>query len=357
MLTPDKVRYENGVRICEKIIPDGVRATKYIASWVPKGGLVKPNKKMDPIGITLHNTQDLKGTYDDAEQYTRATYPNGNMAGAVVHYYVDDTCAWQNLKEDEPGWHASDNDGDGNRRTIAIECIMDGSGSVEDLGARDNAARLIAAIMKRHNWNLSNLYTHNHWMGQPDKIVYGVRKNCPVYILPNYDDFKNLVLKYLGQVPVTENTVVDDGTLKFKDISEGDILYFKGTSQYVHSGKTAKPVTATPSKVKVLKKYVSSAAHPISVRSINDKGVFTSKVYGWVDISDLERVYDVPYRVRVTADSLNIRSKSNSNSSIVGKITDKGVYTIVDVENGWGLLKAYQKNRNGWIYLNYTKKF
>ena len=68
----------------------------------------------------------------------------------------------------------------------------------------------------------------------------------------------------------------------------------------------------------------------------------------------------VAYKVRVTADELNIRSKAGANYSKVGVIKDKGVYTIVDeVTNGstkWGLLKAYEKNRNGWISLKYAKK-
>jgi hypothetical protein len=32
------------------------------------------------------------------------------------------------------------------------------------------------------------------------------------------------------------------------------------------------------------------------------------------------------------------------------------VYTIVDEQDGWGLLKAYAEKRNGWISLAYAKK-
>ena len=35
---------------------------------------------------------------------------------------------------------------------------------------------------------------------------------------------------------------------------------------------------------------------------------------------------------------------------------EPGVYTIVDEQDGWGLLKAYAQNRNGWIKLSYTTK-
>lgn len=197
MLTPDNYRTENGVRICEKIIPDSARASKDCASWCKFGDPMKPCRAMEPIGVTIHNTDDLIRVADDAEQYTRATWPNCNMGGAAVHYYVDDVCAWQNLRENESGWHASDGAGDGNRRTIAIECIMDGSGSDEDLGARDNAARLIASILHRYGWTLNDLYTHNHWMGKPDRIVPDGRKNCPAFLLPDYAAFKKEVQTYL----------------------------------------------------------------------------------------------------------------------------------------------------------------
>lgn len=58
------------------------------------------------------------------------------------------------------------------------------------------------------------------------------------------------------------------------------------------------------------------------------------------------------YTVRVTADSLNIRKGPGTNYAAVGKISDKGVYTIVEEQNNWGKLKSGA----GWISLRYTKK-
>ncbi len=56
------------------------------------------------------------------------------------------------------------------------------------------------------------------------------------------------------------------------------------------------------------------------------------------------------YLVRVTADSLNIRSGPGTNYGITGSITDKGIYTIVETQGSWGKLKSGA----GWICLNYT---
>ena len=60
----------------------------------------------------------------------------------------------------------------------------------------------------------------------------------------------------------------------------------------------------------------------------------------------------VAFKVKVTADVLNIRKGPGVSHDITGQIKDKGVYTIVDKDNGWGKLKSGK----GWISLDYTKK-
>lgn len=208
MLIPDKTRTEHGLRIHEKIIPDSAVSKKYLASWCQTGWKMKPCRKLAGgrvQGITVHNTPDLMNVYDDAEQYTRATWPNCNMGGVVVHYYVDDTGAWQNLREEEQGWHATDGSGPGNTTTLAVEIIMDDSGSKEDKGSEENGALLCAVLLHRHGLGIDKLYTHNHWMGQADKIVAGARKNCPLYILPHWAAFKAKVQSYLTAIQKGES--------------------------------------------------------------------------------------------------------------------------------------------------------
>ena len=60
------------------------------------------------------------------------------------------------------------------------------------------------------------------------------------------------------------------------------------------------------------------------------------------------------YKVRVTANVLNIRAGAGVQYKINGHITDKGDYTIVaeDKSGQWGKLKSGK----GYINLNYTKK-
>lgn len=207
-LTPDKVlTFSAGgktLNIKQKLIPDNARATKYVANWCQKGQLMKPCARLStdgkPKGITIHNSGEVSvaaGT-TMAEQYTRATWPNCNMAGVVVHFYVHLTDIWQNLREDEQGWHAADgasrraghkgNAIGGNLDTIAIECI--GADPVTE----DTAARLTAYLCQKHGLNPSyDVYTHNWFMHSKDSTVPGARKNCPIYILPHWKSFLSSV--------------------------------------------------------------------------------------------------------------------------------------------------------------------
>lgn len=65
---------------------------------------------------------------------------------------------------------------------------------------------------------------------------------------------------------------------------------------------------------------------------------------------------EFPYKVKVTADALNIRVDAGIDKAIAkGEphcIRDKGIYTIVEQKGNWGKLKSGA----GWICLDYTKR-
>lgn len=56
-------------------------------------------------------------------------------------------------------------------------------------------------------------------------------------------------------------------------------------------------------------------------------------------------------KIKVICDSLNIREKPGTAYRVVGKITDNGVYTIVEKQGNWGRLKSGA----GWI--NISKEY
>lgn len=241
LLTPNATFQMNGVTVNEKIIPDGTRwkdAAKAKAAGFSANDLYKKQQKLSGgtgkvQWVTIHNTDDLKGVDDDAEQYTRATYPNENMGSCRVHYYVDDNGAWQNLKAGtglcvndpegsaEVSWHSGDGsvaDG-GNMTSLSLEVIMNES-AAHDATAKDNAARIAAWLLKKHGLTIDNLVTHTYWVNksagksfadvdkQCTNMITG-KKWCPTYIfastnadtaLKNWKAFKELVKGYMDKL-------------------------------------------------------------------------------------------------------------------------------------------------------------
>ena len=199
ILRPDTSTTLNGVRINEYLL------TKHNPNRIDMPSVSMTGKI---IGVTVHNTDWItvaSGT-TPAEQYTRATV-NNNMRDVRVHYYVDNVCAWQNLPHSLSGWHAADGSGNGNRRTIAIECIMSSAYNSTDKKSEDNCAKLAAALLKQYGLDINHLYTHTHWLnvrdgrnGTVDQLntMYNRYKMCPAYILPHWAEFKKKVQSYLN---------------------------------------------------------------------------------------------------------------------------------------------------------------
>ena len=188
---------------------NGVKVKQYLIANHNINNISLPSKRIKPLrGITIHNTVDLANIEDDGRNYTASTV-NGNMRTVRVHYYVDDLCAWQNLDENMQNWSCADGNGDGNTTTIAIECIMKSPYDTESLKAMDNCARLTAYLCKKYNLTVDDIYTHTYWLhmrdkdsiskcGDKDKICTTRHsyKTCPLYIIPQWDKFLELVVKY-----------------------------------------------------------------------------------------------------------------------------------------------------------------
>ncbi len=95
----------------------------------------------------------------------------------------------------------------------------------------------------------------------------------------------------------------------------------------------------------------------VEVYGLADNGwalIQQGSLRGWVNgkyLVEPKKTF-APYIVRVTADALNIRKGPGTNYDVAGCIRDKGSYTIVDEQDGWGRLKSGA----GWISLAYTTK-
>ena len=67
------------------------------------------------------------------------------------------------------------------------------------------------------------------------------------------------------------------------------------------------------------------------------------------------------YMVKVEIPDLNIRMGPGTGYARTGRFTGVGAFTIVEEAQGagaskWGLLKSYQKKRDGWISLDYVTR-
>lgn len=102
--------------------------------------------------------------------------------------------------------------------------------------------------------------------------------------------------------------------------------------------------------------YATSPTYIDSLLSIIDKWNLKQYDYngttsGGVSSADTTNYPAVPFLVKVIVSDLNIRSTPEMGNNVTGQ-TGKGTFTIVEVSNGWGLLKSYKSQRNGWIWLS-----
>lgn len=330
-LTPNVVYTMNGVQINEKIIPDGTRwkdATKARKAGFSAGSLYKKHQKLSggtgkSKFVTIHNTNDLDKVFDDGEQYTRATF-NENMGSSRVHFYTDDTGAWQNLKagtglcQNDPvgsaevSWHSGDGSSEtgGNMTSLSIEIIM-GETPEHDLIAKDNGARIAAWLLWKHGLSINDLVTHTYWVNksagktfadrdtQCCNPIYG-KKWCPTYIFGS-----------------SNPTTAKKNWTAFKALVKGYLDALQGVS---NGGNTQTP----PSTQKP-----STGPQEAAV---------------------------TPYLVRVKITDLYIRSDPGTDSKKKGFIKP-GVYTIVAESTGKGATKwGKLKSGAGWIALDFIEK-
>ncbi|MDM5191111.1 N-acetylmuramoyl-L-alanine amidase family protein [Bacillus hominis] len=124
---------------------------------------IKCPNAMTPEFITVHNT------YNDASAENEISYMIGNNNSVSFHVAVDDKEAVQGIPFNRNAWHAGDGNGDGNRKSIGVEICYSLSGGDRYYKAEDNAAIVIAQLMKQFNIPISNVRTHKSWSG----------KHCP----------------------------------------------------------------------------------------------------------------------------------------------------------------------------------
>ena len=337
-LKPDKTQVINGVTLHSKIIPLNAKIKKAPDSRHPVGSFFRDQRLLNgngkPTYLTIHNTGAITvpSATTMAEQYTRATYPNGNMGTVRPHYYVDHVEAWQLIEDERVSWHALEK---ANTQSLSIEIIGP--------KAEDNGARLAATLLLKHGLKIGQMTTHNYWMGMPNSIVEGAKKNCPAYILPHWSQFVARVAAYMAEfsgstVPQPSSTIrLEKGTPYYK---QPDGKTVAGVIEY----STNYTITATQ----------------------NGYGRLKSGA-GWVRLSDEPEKPPVqppvkpptnPKLDKWTAKTTLKQGTKGKHVEVVQAILMAGGYDVREIDGDYGqvtvnAMKAYQREHgltiDGWV--------
>ncbi len=261
------------------------------------------------------------------------------------------------VEEGDRSWCTSS--GANDHRAVTIECASD---SKDPYAFSDTVylklIELCVDICKRNGktkliWINNKNTALNYQLASNEMLITVHRwfdnRSCPGdWLVKRMGDFANEVTKQLNPpLPVEPEPAEPSGEIK-----QGSKVTFAGGKVYVSSTATTSKVIRGKSECEVTI-YKKGAAHPCHCISTDNGGV-----YGWVDLDKCTLVDDSPdqegnpYLVKITASVLHIRKGPGTNYDVVGSITDKGVYTIVETKGKWGRLKSGA----GWIYLDYTTK-
>ena len=140
---------------------------------------------MTPEFIVIHNTAN------DASAKNEIAYMKSNNNSTSFHFAVDDVEARQGIPLNRNAWHAGDGgNGNGNRCGIAIEICYSKSGGAKFDKAEDNAAKLVADILKENGWGINRVKKHQDFS----------KKYCPHRTLDlGWDRFLNKVQGYMNE--------------------------------------------------------------------------------------------------------------------------------------------------------------
>lgn len=153
-------------------------------------------------------------------------------------------------------------------------------------------------------------------------------------------------------------------------VNEGDstqqIKTLSGFVKVFYKGKDGLNVRTSPCKGDNVDQVIFDGVY--TVVGISADGAWYKLKSGLFITSDKQYVQFMEnlqtassYMVRVAISDLNIRKGPGTEYARIGAFTGKGIFTIVEEADGqgagkWGLLKSYQKERNGWISLDYATR-
>lgn len=283
------------------------------------------------------------------------------------------------VDEQNRSWCSSSNSND--QRAITIECASDKTSPYAFKDACYNKlVKLCIDICKRNNltkvlW-FSDKDTALNYTPKTGECVLTVHrwfssyKSCPGdWLFNRMSKLASEINNGLGGSSSSNTKTTNDSNTSASTLTAGTKLSLNNASFYGSSTATSKSSTKSGIYYVWSSVVVNNRIRITnSASNVNKSG----KVTAWIDYSvaknsvssgnsSCSTTSGKSYKVKVTADILNIRKGAGTNYATVAQIKDKGTYTIVEESTGtgatkWGLLKSYEKNRNGWVSLDYCKK-
>lgn len=312
---------------------------------------IKCPYSMTPQYITIHNTSNNAS----AENEIKYMISNNNQTS--YHVAVDDKYVIQAIPFNRNAWHAGDGaSGTGNRKSIGIE-ICYSTGNVETFKkAEANCAKYVATLLKQYGWTTSRVKRHKDWSG----------KNCPHKTMElGWDRFVKMIQTELdalnGKTTVAKPTTSTTTSTTFK---VGNYKKYVVTTDALNVRRTrnatSQVLTTIPKGTKIYVGYVMYQDNSTTPKGDLWGGVTYNNATGFINLRYVKPYVEpttgtskaVNYRVRITADSLNVRKEPNASAKITTTVKKGNVFTIVEEKNGWGKLKSGA----GWINLSYTTK-
>lgn len=312
---------------------------------------IKCPYSMTPQYITIHNTSNNAS----AENEVKYMISNNNQTS--YHVAVDDKYVIQAIPFNRNAWHAGDGaNGTGNRKSIGIE-ICYSTGNVETFKkAEANCAKYVATLLKQYGWTTAKVKRHKDWSG----------KNCPHKTMElGWDRFVKMIQAELdalnGKTTVAKPTTSTTTSTTFK---VGNYKKYVVTTDALNVRRTrnasSQVLTTIPKGTKIYVGYVMYQDNSTTPKGDLWGGVTYNNATGFINLNYVKPYVEpstgtskaVNYRVRITADSLNVRKEPNATAKVATTVKKGNVFTIVEEKNGWGKLKSGA----GWINLAYTTK-
>ena len=312
---------------------------------------IKCPYSMTPQYITIHNTSNNAS----AENEVKYMISNNNQTS--YHVAVDDKYVIQAIPFNRNAWHAGDGaSGTGNRKSIGIE-ICYSTGNIETFKkAEANCAKYVATLLKQYGWTTSRVKRHKDWSG----------KNCPHKTMElGWDRFVKMIQAELdilnGKTTAAKPTTSTSTSTTFK---VGNYKKYVVTTDALNVRRTrnatSQVLTTIPKGTKIYVGYVMYQDNSVTPKGDLWGGVTYKGATGFINLKYVKPYVEpttgtsktVSYRVRITADSLNVRAGAGVSYKVTTTVKKNNVFTIVEEKNGWGKLKSGA----GWINLSYTTK-